>query len=447
MSFTNGLQLPSFGSGPPWTPDPNFSPSFSLTNSPPHEVEDGPLVDATLRRLEAAVNEDVEMQGALSEYLTYLVMDTNVLLDKLDVLQQFVSDVEALSIPVIVIIPGIVISELDHQKNRPGLEWRARRASTWLLKMVKERRSVKGQAHEETCKRSGKWNVKDPGERGGPEANDDLILDCCEYFARVSNRGYRGRVVLCSSDKNLCFKSESKEIFTATQMACCSARKRVLSIVLTLLALILLGTVAVLSSVSYYLAIPDAAYITEQELDAPPSNNTAIERIPRIIHQTWKTETLPPRWKDISEECRAMMPDYEYMLWTDATSREFIAEQYSWFLDTFDSYTYPIQRADAIRYFVLHYYGGIYMDLDIGCLHRLDPLLTYPVILPRTIPVGVSNDLMFAEKGHPFLAQTIHNLVTFDHSWVLNYPTVMFSTGPMFLSAQYGIFSTAHPSD
>jgi hypothetical protein len=141
-----------------------------------------------------------------------------------------------------------------------------------------------------------------------------------------------------------------------------------------------------------------------------------------------------------------MMPDYEYILWTDASSREFIAKEYPWFLDTFDGYTYPIQRADAIRYFVLYHYGGIYLDLDIGCLRPLDPLLVYPVILPKTIPVGVSNDLIFSEKGHPFLAQAIHNLVTFDHTWILNYPTVMFSTGPMFLSAQYGIYVSSHPA-
>ena len=133
------------------------------------------------------------------------------------------------------------------------------------------------------------------------------------------------------------------------------------------------------------------------------------------------------------------------MLWTDASSREFIAQNYRWFLDTFDSYPYAIQRADAIRYFVLHHYGGIYIDLDIGCHRRLDPLLVFPVILPRTVPVGVSNDLMFSEKEHPFMAQTIHNLITFDHNWILNYPTVMFATGPMFLSAQYGLYTSSHP--
>ncbi|KAJ7638954.1 glycosyltransferase family 32 protein [Roridomyces roridus] len=228
-------------------------------------------------------------------------------------------------------------------------------------------------------------------------------------------------------------------------------RRRALFVLLTVLGLFLFGTVIVLTSFTLYLAIDPSAYLTE--IEVPPtdpsvrwnaSEHGQVERIPRIIHQTWKTGTLPPRWQSISQECRDMMPDYEYMLWTDESSREFIARHYPWFLNTFDDYSYAILRADAIRYFVLYHYGGIYMDLDIGCLRPLDPLLVYPVILPKTIPVGVSNDLMFAQKHHPFLAQTIHNLATFDHSWVLNYPTVMFSTGPMFLSIQYGIFTAQH---
>lgn len=132
------------------------------------------------------------------------------------------------------------------------------------------------------------------------------------------------------------------------------------------------------------------------------------------------------------------------MLWTDASSRSFIAEHYPWFLSVFDSYPYAIQRADAIRYFVLHHYGGIYMDLDIGCTRRLDPLLRFEVILPVTRPVGVSNDLIFAAKGHPFMDQVIHNLVTFNHRYLTHYPTVMFSTGPMFVSASYGLYVDAH---
>ena len=184
---------------------------------------------------------------------------------------------------------------------------------------------------------------------------------------------------------------------------------------------------------------------------------------------------------------RRLAPRSEYILWTDVTSRKFIATNYPWFLSTFDNYPYPIQRADAIRYFVLHSFGGIYMDLDVGCQRNMDPLLYYPVsrlvcdplaevgiagqapgarprrtsttraesrlltptnsqvVLPATIPVGVSNDIMFSEKGHPFMDLVIHNLVTFNHQYGTNYPTVMFSTGPMFLSAQVGFWHKQNP--
>lgn len=54
-------------------------------------------------------------------------------------------------------------------------------------------------------------------------------------------------------------------------------------------------------------------------------------------------------------------------MWTDAKSRELIATEYPWFLNTFDNYSQPIQRADAIRYFVLAHFGGVYIDLDDVC--------------------------------------------------------------------------------
>ena len=94
------------------------------------------------------------------------------------------------------------------------------------------------------------------------------------------------------------------------------ARHRTVYVLLSILGLFLIGTVVVLSSVSYYLAIDKAAYVTE--LEVPSLGKTArwnatehgkVERIPRILHQTWKSETLPSRWKAISQACRDMMPD------------------------------------------------------------------------------------------------------------------------------------------
>ena len=86
-------------------------------------------------------------------------------------------------------------------------------------------------------------------------------------------------------------------------------RRRTVHILLLLLGLVLLGTVLVLSSVSYYLAIPDLAYISEDELNQNSSQHQKPERIPKIIHQTWKSETLPEKWIPVSEGCRTLMPD------------------------------------------------------------------------------------------------------------------------------------------
>ncbi|KAH7929412.1 hypothetical protein BV22DRAFT_1109844 [Leucogyrophana mollusca] len=161
---------------------------------------------ATLQSIDDFANQDVDMQGPLSEESTIVVLDTNILLEFLDVIQTFVDEVEAQNLPVLVIIPGAVIYELDGQKNRNGLAWFARRASTWLLKKVKERKSVKGQALNETCKPSGNWKKREPGAEFGMErTNDALILDCCAHFLRFR----RLRTFLCSKDKILGVEAES----------------------------------------------------------------------------------------------------------------------------------------------------------------------------------------------------------------------------------------------
>lgn len=76
-------------------------------------------------------------------------------------------------------------------------------------------------------------------------------------------------------------------------------------------------------------------------------------------------------------------------MWTDAKSRELIATEYPWFLNTFDNYSQPIQRADAIRYFVLAHFGGIYIDLDDVCTETplFSPRNSIPVDAPRSYPV------------------------------------------------------------
>ncbi|KAI9646589.1 CSG1/SUR1-like protein [Ciborinia camelliae] len=176
--------------------------------------------------------------------------------------------------------------------------------------------------------------------------------------------------------------------------------------------------------------------IHRSEIPAPGSEliENRTQLIPKIIHQTYINSSIPTRWKAGQQSCIDLHEDYEYKLWTDAASREFIANEYPWFLDTFDSYPFPIQRADSIRYFVLAHYGGIYIDLDDGCNRRLDPLLSYPAWVRRTIPTGISNDAMGSVPQHPFFLRVIESLQSYNRNWGMPYITVMYSTGPLFLS-------------
>lgn len=161
------------------------------------------------------------------------------------------------------------------------------------------------------------------------------------------------------------------------------------------------------------------------------------DRIPRIIHQTYKTADIPEDWQYVQRSVRRHHKDYQYILWTDETIRSFMTEHYPWFMPTFDAYPYPIQRVDAFRYFALYHYGGIYLDLDVGCRRPLDVLLKYHVVLPRTEPFGFSNDFMAAEAQHPFFKQIIEALEKSNRSYILPFLTVMLSTGPLFLTRQY----------
>lgn len=196
----------------------------------------------------------------------------------------------------------------------------------------------------------------------------------------------------------------------------------------------------------------DAFLPSQLESNGEPSSvgitgthaSVSPQLIPKIIHQTYKTEEIPEQWRAGQQRCRDLHPDYEYILWTDAMATAFIKEEYPWFLETFENYKYPIQRADAIRYFLLVHYGGVYIDLDDACERRLDPLLTVPAFVRQTNPTGVSNDVMGSVPRHPFFLKVLESLIHYDKNWYVPYVTIMGSTGPLFISVIWEQYKRAN---
>ena len=162
-------------------------------------------------------------------------------------------------------------------------------------------------------------------------------------------------------------------------------------------------------------------------------------RIEKIIHQTYKTrDNLPEQWKDTPEKWQELHPDWTYMFWTDKSMREFIALEYPWFLETFDSYQYPIQRADAIRYFALYHYGGVYSDMDLQPKENIERMFSgVDVVNFETPNIGLTNMMLAAKRGSKLMACVIgqlgprqfqmHHIALPARGW-----QILSSTGPTF---------------
>ncbi|UPK95937.1 hypothetical protein LCI18_006872 [Fusarium solani-melongenae] len=172
---------------------------------------------------------------------------------------------------------------------------------------------------------------------------------------------------------------------------------------------------------------------------------TERPQIPRILHQTVKNDTIPSIWVDAQNSCRKVYSEFDYMLWTDERAREFLSTEYPWFLETWDNYPFPIQRADAIRYFVLYHYGGMYLDMDTVChepfpLHQIESdTLAHNFLFEATLPTGVTNDIMVSSARHPAFSSAIRILPVSYHItrfWarLVPYAAIMGSTGPLFIS-------------
>jgi len=98
--------------------------------------------------------------------------------------------------------------------------------------------------------------------------------------------------------------------------------------------------------------------------------------IPLLLHQAWKTSSVPESFLKLSSAWKSMYPAWHYVLWTEDDNRQFLKNHYPWFLRFYDSYPQAAAKADLMRYFYMLYYGGMYVNLDLESLRSLEPVLT-----------------------------------------------------------------------
>lgn len=141
------------------------------------------------------------------------------------------------------------------------------------------------------------------------------------------------------------------------------------------------------------------------------------DRIPRIVHQIWKSRDLPAyaslSWQQIAG-------GWTWRLWTDDDLLALVQSHYPELENLYLSYPHNVQRADLGRYLVLDNCGGLYTDLDSECFGSLQALESEDRVViceepvehfHHALPYGLDrlyfNGTMAGPANHPFWSHLI----------------------------------------
>jgi len=181
--------------------------------------------------------------------------------------------------------------------------------------------------------------------------------------------------------------------------------------------------------------------------------NTKVEflpnGLPKIIHQTWKTDTVPEHWASSKERWQTLHPTWLYVFWTDQDIDAYVRLAKPTMYSTFRNLQWPIQRVDLFRYFVLHDFGGIYVDLDIRPVTSIDSYLETTfgdifLVHSANTPSNFTNAFMMSTirpNARRFWQSMMNHVKEWPKTWLegtlasIRHLHIMMSTGPMALTS------------
>ena len=167
--------------------------------------------------------------------------------------------------------------------------------------------------------------------------------------------------------------------------------------------------------------------------------------IPKIIHQTWKNDTVPEPLLSYRERWMEKYPDFEFKFYTDEDLENIVKERYPQYLGLYKSFTSPIERVDFARYVILEKYGGIYADLDMIPINKIsDDVFDTENIIFSSEPIEhakkiysrrvvLCNAFMMSPPQHEFWPKLIKYIVdNYEHNL-----SPVYTTGPMIITRYY----------
>jgi len=109
-------------------------------------------------------------------------------------------------------------------------------------------------------------------------------------------------------------------------------------------------------------------YIKKRNTDSP----SVISNVPTIIYNNWHSNMVPLKMKQNIYKLLDMNPDFDYYLYSDEASINYIKQNYlTEVVDAFNTLKPGAFKSDLWRYCLLYKNGGVYLDMKY---HTLQPL-------------------------------------------------------------------------
>src|SRR6185312_10747623 len=96
-----------------------------------------------------------------------------------------------------------------------------------------------------------------------------------------------------------------------------------------------------------------------------------VQKIPKIIWQTMKTNEVPVFMKSYADSWMQLNPEYEYRFCDDQDIVDFLKKDFPEYMQGYQNLKYGASKADLWRYLIMYKYGGVYADMDCMCKNAL----------------------------------------------------------------------------
>ncbi|OQR95293.1 hypothetical protein ACHHYP_00127 [Achlya hypogyna] len=189
----------------------------------------------------------------------------------------------------------------------------------------------------------------------------------------------------------------------------------------------------------------------ESEATTEAASPTVSMQIPRILHQSWKSENaVPEMFVPWMRSWVAKHPTWKYVFWDDNANLALFHTHFPQYAHIASSLK-KIHLADMARYALLYIYGGVYVDCDFECTAPLDDLLgeelflstepfVHAVLLERATKPILCNAILASRPRHPFWLEVLDAVRTqFTVGGPVQDPVSL--TGPRLVEAVYNRYS------